>query len=193
MGCIGVGSMGSGHVRGWLGQEDVQLVAVCDLRPPAVEFLPEGHGHRIHQVGTTGLYDLPEFIGFRLESLCQVIERREQLIMDRNGRADMYTARNHIVAALAHVDVVIGMDVVAEFLGCDMGDHLIRIHVRARPGTGLEYVNGKMSIVLASGNLERCLLYRDRYIALQEPELGVCPRSRPFHKTERRDEMSRHR
>ena len=32
LGCIGVGSMGGGHVRGWLGQEDVQLTAVCDLR-----------------------------------------------------------------------------------------------------------------------------------------------------------------
>jgi predicted dehydrogenase len=32
LGCIGVGSMGGGHVRGWLGQKDVQLTAVCDLR-----------------------------------------------------------------------------------------------------------------------------------------------------------------
>ena len=32
LGCIGVGSMGGGHVRGWLGHEDVQLTAVCDLR-----------------------------------------------------------------------------------------------------------------------------------------------------------------
>jgi hypothetical protein len=32
MGCIGVGSMGSGHVRSLLGQEDVRLVAVCDVR-----------------------------------------------------------------------------------------------------------------------------------------------------------------
>ena len=32
MGCIGVGSMGGGHVRGWLALGDVQLTAVCDLR-----------------------------------------------------------------------------------------------------------------------------------------------------------------
>ncbi|MHC4521649.1 MAG: Gfo/Idh/MocA family protein, partial [Planctomycetota bacterium] len=32
MGCIGVGSMGSGHVRGFLAQEDVRVVAACDLR-----------------------------------------------------------------------------------------------------------------------------------------------------------------
>lgn len=32
MGCIGVGSMGGGHVRGFLAQEDVRVVAACDLR-----------------------------------------------------------------------------------------------------------------------------------------------------------------
>ncbi|RPH99115.1 MAG: gfo/Idh/MocA family oxidoreductase [Calditrichaeota bacterium] len=32
MGCIGVGSMGSGHVRSFLGQDDVRIIAVCDVR-----------------------------------------------------------------------------------------------------------------------------------------------------------------
>jgi predicted dehydrogenase len=32
MGCIGVGSMGGGHVRGFSAQEDVRVAAVCDLR-----------------------------------------------------------------------------------------------------------------------------------------------------------------
>lgn len=32
MGCIGVGSMGGGHVRGFLAQEDVRVAAICDLR-----------------------------------------------------------------------------------------------------------------------------------------------------------------
>ncbi len=32
MGCIGLGSMGSGHVRGFLAQEDVRIAAICDLR-----------------------------------------------------------------------------------------------------------------------------------------------------------------
>ena len=32
MGCIGVGSMGSGHLRTFLQQEDTRIVAVCDLR-----------------------------------------------------------------------------------------------------------------------------------------------------------------
>jgi len=32
MGCIGVGSMGGGHLRSFSGQEDVRMAAVCDLR-----------------------------------------------------------------------------------------------------------------------------------------------------------------
>jgi len=32
MGCIGVGSMGGGHLRSFTGQDDVRMVAVCDLR-----------------------------------------------------------------------------------------------------------------------------------------------------------------
>jgi predicted dehydrogenase len=32
MGMIGVGSMGSGHVRGFLSHQDVRVVAVCDVR-----------------------------------------------------------------------------------------------------------------------------------------------------------------
>ena len=32
MGCIGVGSMGGGHLRAFLAQKDVQIVAVCDVR-----------------------------------------------------------------------------------------------------------------------------------------------------------------
>ncbi len=32
MGCIGVGSMGGGHLRSLSAQEDVRMVAVCDLR-----------------------------------------------------------------------------------------------------------------------------------------------------------------
>jgi len=32
MGCIGIGSMGGGHLRSYLGYEDIRMVGVCDLR-----------------------------------------------------------------------------------------------------------------------------------------------------------------
>jgi len=49
MGCIGVGSMGGGHVRGFAGQDDVRVVAVCDLRrkfrEQAKQVVDERHGN----------------------------------------------------------------------------------------------------------------------------------------------------
>lgn len=32
MGCVGVGNQGTGHVRRFLTQEDVRIVAICDVR-----------------------------------------------------------------------------------------------------------------------------------------------------------------
>jgi len=37
VGCIGVGSMGTGHVKGFMGLPDVRLTAVCDVRQAHLE------------------------------------------------------------------------------------------------------------------------------------------------------------
>lgn len=50
MGCIGIGSMGGGHLHGWLGHNDVQVTAVCDLREAfrqrAKRMVDEKYGHQ---------------------------------------------------------------------------------------------------------------------------------------------------
>ena len=49
MGCIGVGSQGTGNMRGFLGKRQVQLVAVCDVdkrnRDRAKEFVDKRYGN----------------------------------------------------------------------------------------------------------------------------------------------------
>lgn len=49
MGCIGVGGMGTGHVRSFLGFDDAQLVAVCDVRQEhrdrAKNYIDEKYGN----------------------------------------------------------------------------------------------------------------------------------------------------
>ncbi len=51
MGCIGVGSMGGGHVRAFMRHSDVRVVAVCDLR----EIFRQKAGNRVDQhYGDTG-------------------------------------------------------------------------------------------------------------------------------------------
>ena len=50
MGNIGIGSMGGGHLHGWLGHNDVQVTAVCDLREAfrqrAKRMVDEKYGHQ---------------------------------------------------------------------------------------------------------------------------------------------------
>src|SRR5437867_13149935 len=45
LGFIGVGTQGGGHVGGFLGRGDVQIVAVCDV----VQELREYHGKRVEE------------------------------------------------------------------------------------------------------------------------------------------------
>ncbi len=49
MGCIGVGGMGTGHVRSFLGYDDTQIVAICDVRKShrdqAKQLVDQKYGH----------------------------------------------------------------------------------------------------------------------------------------------------
>ena len=38
-----------------------------------------------------------------------MLQRRQQLFVNRHRRADVHTGRNDIIAALAHIDVIVGM------------------------------------------------------------------------------------
>jgi hypothetical protein len=56
--------------------------------------------------------------------------------------------RKDVVRGLAHVDVVVRVDVVAG----ERGDHLVRVHVRRRAGAGLEDVDRELVVELACGD-----------------------------------------
>ena len=80
--------------------------------------------------------------------------------------------REDVVRALAHVDVVVRVHVVAG----ERGDHLVRVHVRARAGAGLEDVDRELVVVLAVR--DRVAGGGDplRLVRIEQPELGVRPR-----------------
>ena len=80
------------------------------------------------------------------------------MFLDLQTDADVDGSRDHIVGALAHVDVIIGMHRIAQLLGGEMGDHFIGIHVGAGARTGLEHINGKLIVMFAVGDLFRTLL-----------------------------------
>ena len=83
--------------------------AVLELGYVAREFLAQGQGRRVLQVGAADLDDVIE--GFRLghERISQLLDRGNQFVMQcRDGR-DVHRGREHVVRGLALVDIVVGM------------------------------------------------------------------------------------
>ena len=66
-------------------------------------------------------------------------------------RGEMDGRREDVVRALAHVDVVVRMHVLAG----ERRDHLVRVHVRARARAGLEDVDRELVVVLAAARSRR--------------------------------------
>ena len=57
-----------------------------DLTRVAAELLTQSDRHRIHQVGAADLDHVVEFFGFSAENVTQVLERGDQVILDREHR-----------------------------------------------------------------------------------------------------------
>ncbi len=130
------------------------LARMLGLRAPTVEFLPERDGHGVHQVRPTCLDDVAQLVRFRLEHATQVLERRQELLVNRKRCTYVHAGRNHVVAGLAHVDVVVGVHRGAELFGREMCNDFVGIHVRAGTRPGLEYVDRKMGVVLPVSNFQ---------------------------------------
>ncbi len=126
------------------------------------------------------------------QHLGQVLERWHELAAHRECGAHMDGGRNHIVAALAHVDMVIGMHRAAEPPARQRRDDLVGIHVAAGSRAGLKDVDGELLIVHPGRHLRRGLLHRLRYLRLEELELPVGACRGLFHQAECADERPRH-
>jgi Oxidoreductase family, NAD-binding Rossmann fold/Oxidoreductase family, C-terminal alpha/beta domain len=124
MGCIGVGSMGGGHLRAFLGQKDVQVVAACDLR----ESFRQKAKRRIDE--TYGNQDAKTYNDFRellarpdIDAVCVATPDHWHGLIGieaaRNGK-DMYLEKPadiHVAAAQALRQAVNDYSVVFQF-GC---------------------------------------------------------------------------
>ena len=140
-----------------------------DLRRVAAEFLAEGDRDRIHQVRPPCLDDVIELARLGLERLGKRAKRRQQVIRQLVQRREMHCGGKDVVRGLAHVDVVVRMDVVAG----QGGDHLVRVHVRRGAGAGLEDVNRELVVELAGGDTVCCRRDPLRLVRVEEAELCV--------------------
>src|SRR5207244_11225652 len=96
-----------------------------------------------------------------------------------------------VVAAVTHVDLVGGVHGAAEAPGGQRRHNLVRIHVAARAGAGLEDVDRELRVVVAGRDLRRGRLHRLRDALIEQPQTPVRTRRGLLHQPERGDDGSR--
>jgi hypothetical protein len=138
MGCIGIGSMGGGHLRGFSGQEDVRVVAVCDLRRKFREKAKQTVDQRYGDSGCTMYQDYRELLARPdIDAVCIATPDHWHALIAieaaRNGK-DMYMEKPadvHVAAAKALRAAINRYGVVFQFgtqqrsgrdfrLGCEL-------------------------------------------------------------------------
>lgn len=93
MGCIGVGSQGSGNMRGFLGKKEVQVVAVCDVDRGHYETAKNTVNNKYGNTDCATYLDFRELIG------------RGDLDAVSLGLPDQWHAVTAIAAARAGLDI----------------------------------------------------------------------------------------
>ena len=127
------------------------LDAELDLASIAAEFLAQANRSRVGEVRAADLHDPVKLFSLCGERLVQSLKRREQFPLDRFKRGDVNRRRNHVIARLAHVDVVVRMDSLAASLFAEnfqgsVGDNFVGVHVGGSPGSGLENIHDEFLI-----------------------------------------------
>ena len=90
-------------------------------------------------------------------------------MLELTERGEMDGGREDVVRALAHVDVVVRMHVLAG----QGGDDLVGVHVRARARAGLEHVDRELVVVLAPRDRIACRRDPLRLLGVEQPEVGI--------------------
>jgi hypothetical protein len=73
------------------------LDAVGDLGDVAGELLTDGQRRRILKMGAADLDDVGEFLGLGVQSGMQVLQRRDQFMVDLLDRRDVHSGREAVV------------------------------------------------------------------------------------------------
>jgi hypothetical protein len=122
MGCVGIGSMGGGHLRGFSGQEDVRVVAVCDLRRKFREKAKQTVDQRYGDTGCAMYQDYRELLARPdIDAVCIATPDHWHALIAieaARNRKDMYMEKPadvHVAAAKALRAAVNRYGVVFQF------------------------------------------------------------------------------
>ncbi|MBS1271583.1 MAG: hypothetical protein MAGBODY4_00715 [Candidatus Marinimicrobia bacterium] len=102
-------------------------------------------------MGATALQHIVELFRFRFQGFLELLQRRNQVLLDAHLSGEMHRRGNHIIGRLRHVHVIVGMDrffahFSAEDLRRDVGDNLVGIHVGGGAAAGLKNVEDELII-----------------------------------------------
>ena len=148
------------------------VAPLADLGGVARELLAQRDRHGVHQVRAAGLHQVGELHGLRGQRVAQVVERGKEALGDLLERGGVHGRREHVVRALAHVDVVVRVRAVAG----EVGDHLVGVHVRRGARAGLEDVDRELVVVLAGRHRVGGGGDAPGQLRVEEPQVGVDPR-----------------
>ena len=143
------------------------------------------------------LDDVPELFRLRFERGVQFLQRRIEAMLELFRRADVNRGRDHVIARLTHVDVIVRVDRIfradrfAGELAGAVRDYFIRVRVRARAGTGLENVEREMLVQFAFYDFFRRLNDERAPMGIEQPQIGVRLRGGPFYQAQGANEGSR--
>ena len=143
------------------------------------------------------LDDVPEFFRLRLERVLQFFQGWEKTIFQLFGRADVDRRGNDIVARLSHVDVIVGVNVLAGSnrfaleLSTAVCDHFIGVRVRAGSRAGLKNIERKMIVEFSLRDFLGRLHDQSRALCIQQTKIviGLC--GRPFDQPQRANKRPR--
>ncbi len=105
----------------------------------------------------------------RSSDVGEELERGQQVVRELAERRQVHGRREDVVRRLAHVHVVVRVDVLAR----ERRDHLVRVHVRARPRARLEDVDRELVVELARGDAVAGGGDAVGEVAVEQLEVGV--------------------
>ena len=201
---LGVGIEARAHGRTALGQllqvrQHVfqVLQAMLQLGDVTRELLPQRERRGVLQVGTADLDDVLEGLGLGLEGVAQLLQRRDEVLVDGHGRSHVHGRGEHVVGGLTPVHVVIGMDLArfaalaAHQLAAAVGQNLVEVHVGLGPRTGLPDGQREFTIMLAGQHLVGGRLDGLGLVGCQLPQSGVDRGGRTLDGSQRPDQLRR--
>ena len=150
------------------------------------EFLAEPDRRCVHQMGPTDLDHVVEFGRFRGQRVAEFLEGRDETMPELLRGADVDGRRDHVIARLPHVDVIVRVnrfaraDRFAGQLAATIGNDFVRVRVRARARAGLENVERKMLVELAFHDFLGRLHDERAALGIEQTEIVIGLRRGPF-------------